>query len=81
MDKLCFIYINYRSICAAIKEIDKEAKLLEELIADLLLNQEDDLVEIEPIKDNNEEDSWEDISTFFNEILVLEDINISGREE
>jgi hypothetical protein len=68
-------------IYAAIKETDKEAKFLEKLIADLLLNQEDNLVEIEPIEDNNEEDSWEDISTFFDEILVSEDINISGREK
>ena len=81
MDKLCFIYINCRSIRAAMKETDEEAKLLEELMADLLLNQEDDLVEIEPIEDDDEDDSWEDISTFFDEILALEDIDIGGREE
>jgi hypothetical protein len=50
-------------------------------MADLLLNQEDNLVEIEAIKDNNKEDSWEDISTFINEILALEDINIGGGRE
>jgi hypothetical protein len=49
IDKLYFIYINYRLIYIVIKEIDREAKLLEKLIADLLLNLENNLVEIKAI--------------------------------
>ena len=81
MDKLCFIYINCRSIRTAMKEIDGEAKLLEELMADLLLNQEDDLVEIEAIKDDDEEENWEDINDFIDQILASEDMDIGEREE
>jgi hypothetical protein len=49
IDKLYFIFINYRLIYIVIKEIDREAKLLEKLIADLLLNLENNLVEIKAI--------------------------------
>jgi hypothetical protein len=63
------------------KEIDGEAKLLEELMADLLLNQEDDLVEIEAIQDDDEEENWEDISDFIDQILASEDMDIGEREE
>jgi len=56
MNKLCFIYINSRSIRAALKQTDEEAKLLKDLMADLLLNQEDDLVKNNAIKEDDEED-------------------------
>jgi len=56
IDKLCFIYINARSIQAALHKKDGEAKLLEELMADLLLNQEDDLVKSDATKDDDKDE-------------------------
>lgn len=50
-------------------------------MADLLLNQEDDLVEIEAIQDDDEEENWEDISDFIDQILASEDMDIGEREE
>ena len=35
-------------------------------MVDLLLNQEDNLIEIEAIKNNNKKENWEDISDFIN---------------
>lgn len=62
INMLCFIYINTRSIRAATKQKDEEAKLLEELIAEILLNQEDDLVESDEAIDNDDDDDeWEDL--------------------
>jgi hypothetical protein len=43
--------------------------------------QEDDLVEIEAIKDNSEEENWEDISDFIDQILASEDMDIGEKEE
>ena len=54
MDMLCFIYINSRSIRARIKQAIKEEALLKELIADLLLNQEDDLVKNNTVSEDDD---------------------------
>jgi tryptophan synthase alpha subunit len=70
MDMLCFIYINSRFIRTATKQKDEEAERLAVLIADLLLNQEDDLVEYEAINDDDE-DEWEDLEAFFDEVINL----------
>jgi hypothetical protein len=43
--------------------------------------QEDNLVKIEAIKDNNEEENWEDISDFIDQILASEDMDVGEREE
>jgi hypothetical protein len=65
MNKLCFIYINSRSIRAALKQTDTDAVLLKEIMVDLLLNQEDDLVRNADVKqDDDEEEYWEDIQDF-----------------
>ena len=71
MNMLCFIYINCRSIRAATKQRDNEAELLEELMTDLLLNQEDDLVQYDTIDGgDNDEDSWEDMDPFIDDVLM-----------
>jgi hypothetical protein len=70
MDMLCFIYINSRFIRTATKQKDEEAERLAVLMADLLLNQEDDLVEYEAINDDDE-DEWEDLEAFFDEVINL----------
>jgi hypothetical protein len=70
MDMLCFIYINSRFIRTATKQKDEEAERLAVLMADLLLNQEDDLVEYEAINDDDE-DEWEDLEAFFDEVIDL----------
>ena len=55
MDMLCFIYINSRSIQARIKQTDQEEALLRELIANLLLNQENNLVKGDIASEGNNE--------------------------
>jgi hypothetical protein len=55
MDMLCFIYINSRSIQARIKQTDQEEALLRELMADLLLNQENDLVKSDIASEGDDE--------------------------
>jgi hypothetical protein len=55
MDKLCFIYINSRSIRLALKQTDEEAQLLDEIMEDILLNQEDDLVAVDVVEQEDEE--------------------------
>ena len=63
-------YINFRSIRIATKQKDEEAKRLAVLIADLLLNQEDDLVEYEAINNNNK-DEQEVLEVFFDKVINL----------
>ncbi len=58
MDMLSFIYINARSLRRARNIDDGEAKLLEELMGDILLNIEDDMIQIE--LDNRDQDQDED---------------------
>lgn len=55
MDKLCFIYINSRSIRSALKQTDEKAQLLDEIMEDILLNQEDDLVAVDVVEQEDEE--------------------------
>lgn len=55
INMLCFIYINSWFIYIATKQKDKEAKCLVVLIANLLLNQEDELVECKATNDNNKD--------------------------
>ena len=72
MDILCFIYINSRSIRAGIKQANKEEALLKELMADLLLNQEDDLVKNDTVSEDDDKADWIDINAFINETLATE---------
>ena len=72
MNMLCFIYINVRSIRAATKQKDGESELLKELMADLLLNQEDDLVRDEQGEgdDDDDDDEWEDLNIDFFDVFM-----------
>jgi hypothetical protein len=45
MDKLCFIYINQRSLRGVRGKIDKE--LEDQLVTDMLLNLEDNIVQMD----------------------------------
>jgi hypothetical protein len=72
MDMLCFIYINSRSIRAGIKQTDQEEALLRELMADLLLNQEDDLVKSDIASEGDDEADWIDREALFDDILATE---------
>ena len=74
MDKLCFIYINCRSIRASLNYADGEVELMEKLMAEMLLNQEDDLVTTNNEEEVEEEveDTFKGLEAFFNKIIAGE---------